>query len=109
MNILEIILFLTTSASLFVAGTMVWYVRKVLLKMAILVDTQKDTISEIAEFSEHLEAVNSLETFYGDPTLAELLKHTEALSKSITEKVENIEFVSEEDGEEYESDERSVG
>ena len=106
---LEVILLITTLASLCATGVMIWYVRKVLLKMAILVDTQKDTLDEIAEFSEHLEVVNSLDTFYGDPTLAALLEHTETLSTSIKDRVDSIDFVSEEDGEGYEPVEQSVG
>ena len=111
MNLLEIFLFLTTVVSTSVAGGMVWYVRKVLLKMAILADAQKETMEEVSDFSEHLELVNSLDTFYGDPTLAALLEHTKNLSDSIKSRVDSVEFVSEEDygEEEYESDERSVG
>ena len=93
--ILDIILIATAGASLAVAGVMVWYVRKLLMKMTILTDLQKETLDEIQEFSEHLEVVSGLETFYGDETLTGLLKHTRSLADSLVDKVSSISFIDE--------------
>lgn len=82
-TLVDVILVLITAGSLTTTGVMVWYVRKVLLKMAMLVDRDKEVANEIEEYTEHLETVYGLETFYGDETLKGLLSHTKTLSDSL--------------------------
>lgn len=108
MNIyLDTILILLSTASVTVAGVMVWYVRKLLVKMSLLTDLQKETIGEIEEFKEHLNTVYEMETFYGDETLRALLEHTGNLSDSLQDKVDSVSFI--EEILEEEGEERDVG
>lgn len=94
MNIaIDAALILFAVGSLATAGVMVWYVRKLLVKMTLLTELQKETLSEIEEFSEHLKTVYEMETFYGDETLRGLLEHTGSLSESLQDKVSSVSFI----------------
>ena len=61
--------------------------------MTLLTELQKETITEIEEFSEHLKTVYEMETFYGDETLRGLLEHTGNLSDSLQDKVSSVSFI----------------
>tara|TARA_B100000900_G_C20524596_1_gene693627 strand:+ start:624 stop:947 length:324 start_codon:yes stop_codon:yes gene_type:complete len=94
MNIaVDAALVLFALGSLTTAGIMVWYVRKLLVKMTLLTELQKETLGEIEEFSEHLKVVYEMETFYGDETLRALLEHTGNLSDSLQDKVSSVSFI----------------
>ena len=94
MNVaVDVVLILISIASATTAGVMIWYVRKLLTKMTLLTELQKETISEIEEFSEHLNVVYQMETFYGDETLRALLEHTGNLSDSLQDKVASVSFI----------------
>ena len=98
----DVALILISLASVATAGVMVWYVRKLLVKMTLLTELQKETINEIEEFAEHLNVVYQMETFYGDETLRALLEHTGNLSDSLQDKVASVSFIEDmlEEGEE---------
>lgn len=89
----DIVLIIISLSSITLSGVLVWYVRKLLMKMALLADLQKETSVEIEEYSEHLKAINEMELFYGDETLAALLEHTETLRSSLLNKVESVDFL----------------
>ena len=94
MNVaVDVVLILISIASATTAGVMIWYVRKLLTKMTLLTELQKETIGEIEEFSEHLNVVYQMETFYGDETLRALLEHTGNLSDSLQDKVASVSFI----------------
>ena len=94
MNVaVDVVLILISIASAPTAGVMIWYVRKLLTKMTLLTELQKETIGEIEEFSEHLNVVYQMETFYGDETLRALLEHTGNLSDSLQDKVASVSFI----------------
>lgn len=94
MNIaFDIILIVISLSSIALSGVLVWYVRKLLMKMALIADLQKETSVEVEEYSEHLKAINEMELFYGDETLAALLEHTESLRSSLQSKVDSVNFL----------------
>ena len=102
--LVDIILVLIATGSLAATAVMVWYVRKVLLKMAMLVDRNKEIANEIEEYTEHLETVYGLETFYGDETLKGLLSHTKTLSDNLRELGSEVLYDYEGEEEQYESE-----
>ena len=58
---------------------LVWYVKRLL---NIINDTSegiKDMKEAIAAFSEHLQIVYKQETYYGEPTIERLIKHSKIL------------------------------
>jgi len=100
----DIIIILFSIFSLTTAGLMVWYVRKVLMKMAVMIEKNKELSEEVSDFVEHLETVYGLDTFYGDETLRGLLDHTKSLAESLADIDSTILFEEETEDEEYESD-----
>lgn len=72
-SIILITLLITTNIIL------VWYIKRLL---NIINDT-KEGINDMKEainaFSEHLQSVYKQETFYGEPTIERLIRHSKAL------------------------------
>jgi hypothetical protein len=86
----------------------VWYIRAILKKLFFISDNI-DTISEInIDFAQHIEMLNELDRFYGEPAIEELLKH----SKHVVEQMKvfddiliDLEFLEAKSDEEVESHE----
>ena len=75
--IVNIVLAISVTLNLF----FVWYCIKLLKELLSVSGSLEDLFSEISLFSQHLEKVYELETFYGDTTLDNLLSHARALVK----------------------------
>lgn len=95
----EMFLVVFSLASFSTTCVLIWYVRKVLLKMAMLVDEDDEITNQIKEYVSHLEYINGLEMFYGDETIAGLLRHSKELSDVLEERA-SIADLAEEDYEE---------
>ena len=76
-----LIIFCTLSVAL--NALLIWYIRKMLTKLLFISDNIGDLLERMGGFSVHLETVHEMETFYGDPTLSELIVH----SKEIVEEI----------------------
>ncbi len=66
-------------------GMLIWYARKLLKQFNDGIDSVSNLQEKVDEFLMHLETVSSMETYYGDVTIENLLKHTKDLSISIKE------------------------
>ena len=58
---------------------MVWYIKKLI---TIIEDTKtgiRDMKEAINTFSEHLQIIYKQDTFYGEPTIERLIKHSKVL------------------------------
>ena len=65
--------------SVFVNVIFIWYITQ-LLKRFLTFQEELDKFSEtLEEYRDHIDIVNGLERFYGDQTLANLLRHSKAL------------------------------
>ena len=62
-----------------VIALLIWYCFKLLKKIYFISDTIGATNQRITGFLNHLEEVYSLDTFYGDQTLQELIAHGKEL------------------------------
>ena len=58
---------------------LLWYLRKIIRDLLFVSETMGDLFEDIDEFSSHLEGVHSLETFYGDESLQNLIRHSKEL------------------------------
>ena len=81
----------------------IWYLKNILRDYFYVLENIEDLLDDLSGFADHLEGVHALETFYGDSTLQNLIKH----SKEFTERVKGYERAlavteEEEDGEEEE-------
>ena len=63
-----------------------WYVFRLLKRFLFLSDNLDDLFDQIDGYTMHIENVHSLETFYGEPVLQNLMNH----SKSIVEYVDDF-------------------
>ena len=79
MIILIILLVLSVALNVF----LIVYLRWLLRKFAFLSENIGDLISSIDGFSKHLESVHELEAFYGDPTLKNLIVHSQQIVKGV--------------------------
>ena len=61
----------------------VWYIRKILIKLLFVSEHIGDFTIKMIEFKEHLQTVNQLETYYGDVTLENLLRHSKAIETEV--------------------------
>jgi len=86
-----------------------WYIRNILGKLLFVSDNIGYLLEKADEYTEHLDIVYNLETFYGEPVLENLLKHSKSISDEI-KKFHSIysltqDEVTEESDEEDEEDE----
>ena len=73
--------FLTLSVALNIF--LIWYARKLLINLAYISETIMDTLDNLSEFSKHLQSVHELETFYGEPVLQDLIKHSKQMVEDV--------------------------
>tara|TARA_Y100000034_G_C6716743_1_gene316895 strand:+ start:382 stop:690 length:309 start_codon:yes stop_codon:yes gene_type:complete len=82
-----LVISLTLSLSLNIL--LLWYIRKVLYKLLFVSDNIDDLLHSTRRFSEHLERVHNMETYYGDQIIKNLIEH----SKEVVTEIEEFEKV----------------
>ena len=96
------IYYVILSFSLLLNVVLFWYVYNILKKHTIIFDVTEDFLTGLENFSKHLESLYEMETYYGDETLKELLRHSVRVVEETKEYVEiyNVSEVDEEETEE---------
>lgn len=61
----------------------VWYIRRLLTIISDTTEGIKDMKEAINAFSQHLQQIYKQETYYGDPTIERLIKHSKILVSEI--------------------------
>ena len=82
MIIMSIILMLSVAINALLG----WYMFKLLRRFLFLSDSLDDLFDQLDGYTVHIQNVHSLETFYGEPVLQNLMNH----SKDVTEYVDNF-------------------
>ena len=59
------------------------YSRSLVRQLIVIADNFAVLIKELKEYSEHLKKIYTSETYYGDDTLMDLLKHSEFIDKEV--------------------------
>ena len=72
--------------SLVVNVFFIWYVINLLKKLLFVSDNVGDLVQSLVNFSNHINDVNNLETYYGDEILMHLLEH----SRDVVEDIESF-------------------
>ena len=80
-----------------------WLIREQSSRLSVVADNSYDLIELISSFRDHVKAVYSLDSFYGDETLGGLLEHSRALNMILEEQYGDIAALAEEI--EYEEEE----
>ena len=83
---IEITLLIIFIISLMLNGVLLWYASKVLGKLTYIYENMMSIQNMNTSYIKHLEGVNEMETYFGDPTIGELIKHT----KFVAEQYQNI-------------------
>jgi len=68
---------------------LLWYIRKVLYKLLFVSDNIDNLLESTRKFSEHLERIHNMETYYGDQIIKNLIDH----SKKVVAEIEEFEKV----------------
>tara|TARA_R110002110_G_scaffold188227_1_gene396078 strand:+ start:342 stop:743 length:402 start_codon:yes stop_codon:yes gene_type:complete len=76
---IEIWLILALFVSTGINGVLIWFSREQSRQLSYVSQNLGDLVEIIANYREHLKKVYSLEMFYGDETLKQLMEHTNAL------------------------------
>tara|TARA_Y100000034_G_scaffold85292_1_gene102304 strand:- start:673 stop:990 length:318 start_codon:yes stop_codon:yes gene_type:complete len=88
---------------------LIWYIKGILTKLLFVSENQQELSNALVSFSNHLNAIYELETFYGDETLAALIEHMKLVVEAI-EEYESIYTLTEEGEEEpYAAEEEEEG
>tara|TARA_R110002073_G_C9176810_1_gene555999 strand:+ start:333 stop:641 length:309 start_codon:yes stop_codon:yes gene_type:complete len=61
----------------------IWYVYNLLKKLLFVSDNMEDFLDTLQNYSEHIERVYNMETYYGDETIDHLLEHSREIVKEI--------------------------
>ena len=102
MNITLITATITLSIAL---GLAVWYVRNLLGLMYQMTMDVQEMEDRMVEFSKHLENVYEMEMFYGDETLAQLIRHSKEVVEGINQFRNLFEIENDKTNEEKETEE----
>jgi methyl-accepting chemotaxis protein len=68
---------------------LLWYISYALKKLLFISDNMGNLMDSMKEFSDHIEKVHSMETYYGDATLENLIKH----SKDVVDEIKKYEEI----------------
>jgi hypothetical protein len=71
------------TVSILVNVLLIWYITSLLKKFLFITNNVEDLSDSLVGLADHLENVHSLETFYGEPVLQNLLKHTREVVEDI--------------------------
>ena len=78
----------------------IWYITQLLRRFLSFQEGLDAFALKLEEYETHVEVVNSLERFYGDETLGNLLRHSKAIAKESKQFIAVLGEEDEEDGEE---------
>jgi hypothetical protein len=82
----------------------IWYVYNLLKKLLFVSDNMGEFLDTLQNYSEHIERIYNMETYYGDETIKQLLEHSKEIVKEL-KAYEEIYTLLEDDQEEEEAEE----
>ena len=79
-DLLFVILFITSVClNIFLA----WYCRNLMIILYDISENMQALVEEVLLFDQHLNSVHEMETFYGDETLGNLIRHSRGLTETL--------------------------
>ena len=79
---------------------LVWYIRKLMKQFSDAIRSLSEFQVVISEYQNHLETVSNMESYYGDTTIENLLKHTKDIAKFVNDSGSLFSLVDTEEPEE---------
>ena len=71
--------------SVIVNGFAVWYIRELLIRFKFYSENTGQLFINLQEYTDHLERVNQMEVYFGDPTIQGLLEHSRDVTVTVAE------------------------
>jgi len=71
-----------------------WYIKKILTRFLFISQNLNDLVKIIKTYRDHIKSIYSLEMYYGDETMQNLISHTVSLSE-LLEDYEDIYSITE--------------
>mgnify|MGYP003119735504 FL=1 len=71
--------------SVIINGFAVWYVRELLIRFRFYSENTGRLFTNLQEYTDHLERVNQMEVYFGDPTIQGLLEHSRDVTVTVAE------------------------
>ena len=71
--------------SVIVNGFAVWYIRELLIRFKFYSENTGQLFTNLQEYTDHLERVNQMEVYFGDPTIQGLLEHSRDVTVTVAE------------------------
>jgi len=71
--------------SVIINGFAVWYVRELLIRFRFYSENTGQLFTNLQEYTDHLERVNQMEVYFGDPTIQGLLEHSRDVTVTVAE------------------------
>jgi flagellar motor component MotA len=62
---------------------MVWYIKRLIENISNMTQDIEELLDTVYSLETHMRGLYSLETFYGDPTLEDLINHTKEVVDEI--------------------------
>jgi hypothetical protein len=64
---------------------LIWYIKKMLQKLLFISENMSDLLNTLSVFSSHIEQLHEMEMYYGDETLAQLIRHSKLVVEQVKE------------------------
>jgi hypothetical protein len=71
--------------SIIINGFAVWYIRELLVRFRFYSENTGQLFTNLQEYTDHLERVNQMEVYFGDPTIQGLLEHSRDVTVTVAE------------------------
>ena len=71
--------------SVIINGFAVWYIRELLIRFKFYSENTGQLFINLQEYTDHLERVNQMEVYFGDPTIQGLLEHSRDVTLTVPE------------------------
>lgn len=82
---MEIFFGLLLLASMALNGLLIWYIRGVMSKSSVVYNATTDMLGALQDFVAHLESINELRAYYGDPEFRNVVDHAKFITEEISE------------------------
>ncbi len=79
-DLLFVILFIISA---FLNIFLIWYCRNLMVSLYDVSENMQALVEEVLLFDQHLNSVHEMETFYGDETLGNLIRHSRGLTETL--------------------------
>jgi hypothetical protein len=86
--IIDTLLIISIIVSVLLNIFLIWYCRNLMISLYDVSTNMQTLVEEVLLFDNHLNSVHEMETFYGDETLGNLLRHSKGLIDTLEDFVE---------------------